>query len=146
MTVADRDRSIGFAEGVQRGFALDDAVPFRQFMLEIYDYRCAVTGQAYASDEADQHLEVFLFQPLGHGGQMAPGNAVVVDPVVAGLLGKGHLLISDAYRAYTSHPEIVSEPVEPSDAHGRNMVLPDNVSLWPQRDMVGYHRSLFRAQ
>ncbi|MBB4052036.1 putative restriction endonuclease [Devosia subaequoris] len=144
--MADRDRSVGFAEGIQRGFALDDAVSFRQLMLETYNRRCAVTGKSYAADEADEHLEVFLFQPLEHGGRMAPDNAVVVDTVVAGLLSKGHLLISDAYCAYTSHPEIVSEPVEASDAHGRNMVLPDNISLWPQRAMVGYHRSLFRAQ
>jgi len=144
--VADRDRSVGFAEGLQRGFALDDAVPFRQLMLEIYDYRCAVTGKSYAGDGAEDHLEVFLFQPLEHGGHMVPGNAVVVDTVVAGLLAKGHLLVSDTYRAYTSHPEIVSEPVEASDALGRNMMLPVNVSLWPQPALVGYHRSLFRAQ
>ncbi len=144
--MAERDRSIGFAEGVQRGFALDDAVSFRHLMLEIYDFRCAVTGKTYSSDEAGEHLEVFLLQPLVHGGHMAPGNAVVVDTVVAGLLGKGHLLISDSYRAYTSHPEIVSEPVEASDAQGRNMMLPANVSLWPQLAMIGYHRSLFRAQ
>lgn len=119
---------------------------FRSLMLEIYSYRCAVTGKAYAVDEADEHLEVFLFQPLSHGGPMAPGNAVVVEEVVAGLLDKGHLLVSDTYCAYTSHPEIVAEPVEASDAQGRTMVLPDNVSLWPRRDLVSYHRSLFRAQ
>ena len=145
-TVAERDRSAGFAEGVQRNFALDDAVAFRSLMLEIYGYRCAVTGMAYASDLADGYLEVFLFQPLSDGGPMTPGNAVVIEEVVAGLLDKGHLLISDDYRAYTSHPEIVSEPVEAGDVQGRTMVLPDNLSLWPRRDLVSYHRSLFRAQ
>lgn len=140
------DRSYGFHEGVQRGFALDDAVAFRRLMLDIYGNRCAVTGKVFPPDEAANELEVFLFQPLGHGGPMAPGNAIVVEAVVAGLLEKGHILVNDAYCAYTAHPEIVPDMVEPGDAKGRNMALPDNVSLWPELTMVGYHRSLFRAQ
>lgn len=144
--MAERDRSDGFAEGFQRGFALDDAVAFRRLMLDIYGNRCAVTGKVFARDEADTDLEVFLFQPLVHGGSMSPRNAIVVDTVVAGLLGKGHILVSDTYKAYTLHPEIVGMPVEAGDEHGRNMALPENVSLWPAPTMVSYHRSLFRAQ
>lgn len=136
----------GFGEGMQRGFALDDAVAFRRLMLDLYQCRCAVTGQSPASGEGSDTLEVFLFQPLGHGGVMRPGNALVVEAAVASLLGKGLVWISDDYHAYAPYPEIIGAAGQPADQCGRPLSLPEDIALWPERSMIAYHRSLFRAQ
>ena len=130
----------GFGESAQRGFALDDAVAFRRLMLDLYGDRCAVTGHA------DAGLELFLFQPLAHGGPMGTGNAIVVEPAVKSLLEQGLLLISDDYLAFMPHPEIIGGSAVPDAAQGHRIELPANVSLWPSRAMLAYHRSLFRAQ
>ena len=135
----------GFGEGVQRGFALDDAFAFRQLMLDIYGSRCAVTDGALGPGDNDS-LEVFLFQPLEHGGAMAPGNAVVVDRAAAGLLRRGIVLVDDDYVTFLPHPEHLEPGVDAKPLPGRRLALPDNVSLWPERTMLAYHRSLFRAQ
>ncbi|MHA6297202.1 hypothetical protein [Devosia sp. CAU 1758] len=142
--MAGKHHRAGFDEGFQRGFALDDAVAFRGFMLGLYDERCAVTGRAVDAD--GESLELFLFQPLSHGGTMSTGNAMVVEAAVASLLGKGLIFISDDFLAYTPHPEIIGAPSDPERSRGRRLWLPEEVSLWPERSMIGYHRSLFRAQ
>ena len=139
-------RRAGFEEGVQRGFALDDASVFRRLMLDIYGSRCAVTGHVFGDGGQSDSLEVFLFQPLDHGGVLSPTNAVVVEPAVASLLGKGLIFISDDFLAFTPHPEIIGAPSDPERLRGRPLSLPDNVGLWPERAMLSYHRSLFRAQ
>ena len=141
--MSSRNRQAAFGEGVQRDFVLDDAMAFQQLMLGLYGHRCAVTGRR-ADVEA---LEVFLFQPFDHGGMMVPSNSLVVEPAVASLLARGLILISDEYRAYTPHPEIVgvARPAE-EPAAGRALMLPEDVAMWPEKAMIGYHRSLFRAQ
>jgi hypothetical protein len=135
----------GFGEGVQRSFALDDASAFRQLMLDIYGSRCAVTDGALGPGD-DDSLEVFLFQPLEHGGAMSPSNAVVVDRAAAGLLRRGIVLVDDDYVTFLPHPEYLEAGVDAKPLPGRRLALPDNVSLWPERTMLAYHRSLFRAQ
>jgi hypothetical protein len=135
----------GFGEGVQRGFALDDAAAFRQLMLDIYGGRCAVTDGALGTGD-DDSLEVFLFQPLEHGGAMAPGNALVVDRAAASLLRRGVVLVDDDYVTFLPHPEHLAPGTEAKPIPGRMLALPDNVSLWPERNMLAYHRSLFSAQ
>lgn len=134
----------GFGEGVQRSFALDDASAFRQLMLDIYGGRCAVTDGALGAD--DDSLEVFLFQPLEHGGVMTTSNALVVDRAAASLLRRGVVLVDDDYVTFLPHPEQLAPGVEAKPLPGRRLTLPDNVSLWPERSMLAYHRSLFRAQ
>jgi hypothetical protein len=144
--LAGNHHRAGFEDGVQRGFALDDAVAFRALMLELYRERCAVTGRAAGADGSDEGLEVFMLQPLDHGGLMTPGNAIVVEPAVASLLGKGLIFISDDFLAYTPHPEIIGAASDPDSLQGRPLWLPADIALWPERSMLGYHRSLFRAQ
>jgi hypothetical protein len=135
----------GFEEGIQRGFALDDGVAFRQLMLGIYGNRCALTDGALGPGHEDS-LEVFLFQPLSHGGAMTTSNAMVVDMAAASLLDRGLVLISDDYLAFLPHPEYLGPALGTKPLPGRRLTLPDNVSLWPDRHMLAYHRSLFRAQ
>ena len=135
----------GFGEGVQRSFAMDDAVAFRRLMLDIYGGRCAVTDGALGP-VGDDSLEVFLFQPLEHGGAMTTSNAVVVDRAAAGLLRRGVVLVDDDYFTFLPHPEHLAPGAEAKPLPGRMLALPDNVSLWPDRTMLAYHRSLFRAQ
>lgn len=137
----DRSVQCGFGEGIQRGLVLDDAVAFRRMMIELYGERCAVTGQP-----AGRGIEVFLFQPPAHGGALSTANALVVERAAASLLGRGLILISDDYLAFTPHPEIIGATHDPEECPGRRLTLPDDVSLWPDRAMLSYHRSLFRAQ
>ena len=134
----------GFGEGVQRAFALDDAPAFRRMMLGLYGARCALMGEIMGS-RAEDGLDVFLFQPLAHGGVMTTGNAIVVDTAVASLLGKGLILINDDYEAFLPHPEVVGADLRDA-VSARTLRLPGNVALWPDRAMLSYHRSLFRAQ
>lgn len=135
----------GFGEGVQRSFAMDDAVAFRRLMLDIYNGRCAVTDGALGP-VGDDSLDVFLFQPLEHGGAMTTGNAVVVDRAAAGLLRRGVVLVDDDYFTFLPHPERLKPGAEARPLPGRMLALPGNVSLWPHRTMLAYHRSLFSAQ
>ncbi len=144
--MAGKHHRAGFEESFQSGFALEDAVAFRGLMLGLYGERCAVTGRAAGAEGSGEGLEVFLFQPLGHGGAMSTGNAMVVEAAVASLLTKGLIFISDDFLAYTPHPEIIGAPSDPERMRGRRLWLPEDVSLWPERSMIGYHRSLFRAQ
>lgn len=141
MLVARDDYPPGFGEGVQRGLTMDDAVAFRKVMLEIYACRCAVTGH-----QPGEGIEVFLFQPPAHGGALSTANALVVERAAASLLGRGLILISDDYLAFTPHPEIIGVSNDAEECSGRRLTLPDDVSLWPDRAMLSYHRSLFRAQ
>ncbi|MBJ3783196.1 hypothetical protein [Devosia sediminis] len=136
----NHDDKPGFGEAGQRSFALDDAIAFQDLMLGIYGASCAVTGKS------EQGVELFLFQPLSHGGQMVAGNAVVVEPAVASLLSQGLLLISDDFSAYTPHPELVGVAITTETQRGRHIRLPEATSHWPDKAMLAYHRSLFRAQ
>jgi hypothetical protein len=139
--VANGGNRAGFGEVAQGSFALDDAPAFHRLMLGLYGDHCAVTGH-----RPDEPLDVFIFQPVGHGGALSPANAIVVEAAVASLLGRGLILISDDYMAYTPNPEIIGETRDPDAQRGRRLSLPADVSLWPRRDMLFYHRSLFRAQ
>lgn len=130
----------GLSEGVQRGWVMDDAVAFRQMMLQLYDQRCAVTGQ-----QPEAGVEVFLFRAPALGGLLSTANALVVERAAASLLGSGLILISDDYRAFTPHPEIIGASNDEACA-GRRLTLPDNVWLWPDKAMLAYHRNLFRSQ
>lgn len=138
--VSDHRGQSEFAESVQRGWAMDDAVAFRRMMLQLYGKRCAVTGH-----QPEKGVEVFLFQPPSHGGLLSTANALVVERAAASLLGRGLILISDDYMAFTPHPEIIGASNDPASA-GRRLTLPDEVSLWPDKAMLSYHRSLFRSQ
>ena len=130
----------GFGEGGQSAFALDDAVAFRRLVLDLYGHRCAVTGHE------DEGLDVFLFQPLEHGGTLVVGNALAVEPAVASLLAQGLLLISDDFVAFAPHPEVIGLESNADTVRGHRIRLPEAVSMWPDRTMLAYHRSLFRAQ
>lgn len=136
----------GLGEGLQRGFALDDGVAFRRLMLDIYGHRCAITGRFHADDGAGDDLDVFLLQPLSHGGMLKPSNAIVVETAAARLLERGFVHISDDFLAYMPHPERAELESLSEDLQGRPLTLPDNPSLWPERAMLSYHRSLSRKQ
>lgn len=143
--MTDNEDGSGFGEGAQRAFALDDAVAFRSLMLDIYSHSCALTGGALNAGP-DDGLDVFLLQPLSHGGSMTPGNALVVDKAAARLLEQGLVLVDDDYVAFLPHPEIAGPPFDSGSSSGRQLHLPESVSLWPDRAMLAYHRSRFRTQ
>lgn len=130
----------------QAGFALADAVAFRRFMLDIYGYRCAITGRVHAEDEAEEGLDVFLLQPLAHGGALQPGNAVVVETAAARLLEGGLVQIGDDFLVYLPDPERSDLDADMAERLGRPLSLPESPSLWPDRAMLAYRRSLSRGQ
>ena len=130
----------GLGEGLQRGFALDDAVAFRQMMLDIYGYRCAVTGAVHPSDAAEA-LDVFLVQPLAHGGTLTPANSIVVELTVARLIDENVVQIGDDFLVYLPQPLDLELGAALA---GRPLLLPDNPSFWPSRSMLTYRRDLYK--
>ncbi len=138
----------GFAEIYQSGFDTDAPVVFTESALLAYDHRCAITGRKFEPSGSAVHpdLTVFLFQPLAHGGRWDFGNAVVVDIAAASLLGKGILLVDDDYQAFIAQP-VMLDPSATGPASGeRPLVLPQDPGIWPTRQALAYHRSLFRVQ
>lgn len=139
--MTESDEITGFAERAQRDLVLEDLSAFRRMMISLYSGRCAVTGH----QPGDENLEIFLFLPPEHGGELSPKNALLVEQAAASLLCRGLILISDDYMAFTPHPEIIGVLSDPPCA-GRHLTLPDDASLWPDKALMSYHRSLFRAQ
>lgn len=137
----------GFGEMFQRGFARDDHVAFMQAAFDLYGHRCAVTGQVFRASKTAVHpdLTVFLFQPMQHGGVLAPANGIVVDLGAASLLAKGILMIDDDYRTFLARPEFLDTASEGATPNGKPLFLPDDAAFWPTRYALAYHRSLFRT-
>lgn len=122
----------GFGEGFQSGFQLDDAAAFTRLMFELYDWRCAITGERFPPGEELLHpsLEVFLFIPLGVGGLLSFHNAIVVEHAAARLLYRGLVVISDDYC-----PVVVE-----SGKVGPRLHLPTDKAFWPACTALQFHR------
>jgi hypothetical protein len=131
------DRADGLGEGFQRGFALNDATSFSQLMLELYAYRCAVTGRQFEPGPSLPHpdLDIFLLQPLDQGGRLEFGNALVVENAVSSLLRAGRLLIADDYTIFA--------PLDGDGVH-RPLHLHADRAFWPSIEAIAYHRGLHR--
>lgn len=129
-------RASGFDEGFQRGFALDDATSFAGLMLEIYDYRCALTGRQFAPVDPLPHpdLDIYLLQPLAEGGELSFGNALVVERSVARLLDEGQLYIDDAYRI---HERSGNETGKTLWRHADRAFWPSPIALAAHRARIG---------
>jgi predicted restriction endonuclease len=125
------DDQDGFGEGLQRGFALDDAVSFTRLLLELYGYRCAVSGRQFAALTEVPHpdLDVYLFQPLSEGGTLAFGNAIVVERAVSRLLDQGQIAITDDFVA-----------IRADGSGGAPVFRPPDRAFWPSPEALEYHR------
>lgn len=119
-------------EGFQRGFVLDDRISFARLMLELSEYRCAVTGHTFSPAATLPHpdLEVYLFRKPTEGGELAFANALVVTSTVASLLDKGALYIDDHYRVVDRTTGIA----------GNRIHRHSDRSFWPTLEAIRFHR------
>ncbi|MFD1254046.1 hypothetical protein DEVEQU_02673 [Devosia equisanguinis] len=130
----------GFGEGFQSGFALDDATAFTRLMFELYEYRCAVTGEQFAPSAQLPHpeLEIFLFLPLAAGGALSFGNATVVEGAVKGLMAKGLVVVDDNYWVLGKDGARWTR--------GQMLWRHADRAFWPDRALMARHREYFQRR
>jgi putative restriction endonuclease len=119
---------------------------FTKEILELYGYRCAISGykilnpkDAFLLDAA--HIEPFSFK---QNNQLS--NGISLTPTVHRAFDRGHIAIADDYTVLVK--EGLEEEQDPGGLHlnqfkGKKIHLPKQIKFWPDRDKLSAHRREF---
>lgn len=134
----------GFGERPQRGFTgqSDARAGFYSFVLDLYNYRCAISGLQFPPPDGTLHkdLDVVLIHPRELDGPFEIGNAIVLELSLATAFKRGLITVSDYYQLVIPHPEELSDAERSLVVPGRHLFLPDDPHFRPSKKHLQFHR------
>lgn len=116
---------------------------FRLLITDIYQRRCAMTGQSVLPT-----LEAVQIRPVNEGGLYRVDNGLLLRADLRHLFSHGYLSVDENNRILVS-PALAADSSDPepyAELAGRALLLPSDPEHHPRRESIDWHRSkVFRS-
>lgn len=116
--------------------SLFNAISFRDFVMNGYEYKCAITGTVIRY-KTFMNLEAAHIQPRSHQGLYLPSNGIALCRDMHWAFDKGIITIDDDYLVRV-HPKINSEYLREFDK--KQIFIPKNEFFRPDINNLHYHQ------
>lgn len=117
--------------------SLFNSISFRDFVMNGYGYKCAITGNVIRYGSF-MNLEAAHIWPRSHQGLYLPSNGIALCRDMHWAFDKGMFTIDDTYRVNV-HPDIESEYLR--QYNHKRLFVPDNPFFQPDINNLHYHQS-----
>jgi len=122
----------------EMGSSLFNSVSFRDFVMNAYGYKCAVTGKVIRYKDLF-NLEAAHIKPQAHRGSFLPCNGIAMCRDMHWAFDKGFFTIDDNYNI------IVSKAIESSwlyrEFNGKQIFVPTVEYFRPHKIFLQWHRN-----
>ena len=122
----------------EMGSSLFNSVSFRDFVMNAYGYKCAVTGKVIRYKDLF-NLEAAHIKPQAHRGSFLPCNGIAMCRDMHWAFDKGFFTIDDNYNI------ILSKAIESSwlyrEFNGKQIFVPTVEYFRPHKIFLQWHRN-----
>lgn len=120
------------------GANLFNSRSFRDFVMNAYGYKCAVTQRVIACNGFD-NLEAAHIMPQAHNGSFLPCNGIAMSRDLHFAFDKGFFTIQDDYKI-TIHPDVLRTNSYINEYNGQSIFIPKVDFFRPRKEFLAYHR------
>lgn len=132
-----KEVELKFSEGEEKmGAHLFNSISFRDFVLNGYGNRCAITKRAINWKNLC-NLEAAHIKPRAHQGTFLPCNGIALSRDMHWAFDKGFISINDDYEVIV-HEDVESKLLQ--EIKGIRIDLPSEEFFKPSKDYLKYHR------
>lgn len=120
----------------EMGAHLFNSISFRDFVLNSYSYKCAITKKSIVWKNLN-NLEAAHIRPKAHSGTFLPCNGIALSRDMHWAFDKGFISIDDNYKIMV-HKDITSQLLK--ELEGQQISLPSEEFFKPNKEYLRYHR------
>ncbi|WP_418302139.1 HNH endonuclease [Lysinibacillus fusiformis] len=110
---------------------------FRKIVLELYRYKCSITGKSIAFGPLN-NLEAAHIIPKEDGGTDNPINGLALIPDLHWAFDKGFFTIQKDYTIKVH--DLVKHIEDLASIDGKKLILPEDSVFYPSQRALSYHR------
>ncbi|MED4522712.1 HNH endonuclease [Bacillus velezensis] len=110
---------------------------FRKAVLEAYNYKCAVTGQSIVYGDT-LNVQAAHIKGKEYGGSDNPTNGLSLSLDLHWAFDHGFFSINDDFTIQVHEKMQENKILQEIDR--KKLLLPQDKTLWPNLDMIKYHR------
>lgn len=125
-------------EEISLGAGLFNSVNFRDFVMQAYGFKCAVTRRVIRCGEFN-NLEAAHIKPRAHNGLYLPCNGIALSRDMHFAFDKGFFTVDDDYKIKV-HPNVLQTDSYINQYEGANLALPRQDYFKPRREYLHYHQ------
>lgn len=126
------------ADEVALGAGLFNSSTFHDFVMQAYNYKCAVTNQAIFCNNL-LNLEAAHIKPRAHNGLFLPCNGIAMSRDMHFAFDKGFFTIDEQYKVLV-HPDVLRTDSYINVYNGQDLRLPQIDYFKPNQNYLEYHR------
>lgn len=125
-------------EEISLGAGLFNSVNFRDFVMQAYGFKCAVTRRVIRYGEFN-NLEAAHIKPRAHNGLFLPCNGIALSRDMHFAFDKGFFTVDDQYKILV-HPNVLQTNSYLNDYNGQELLLPRQDYFKPRIEYLHYHQ------
>lgn len=129
---------LGGDEMAAMGANLFNSRSFRDFVMNAYNFKCAVTHRVIACNGFD-NLEAAHIMPQAHNGSFLPCNGIAMSRDLHFAFDKGFFTIQDDY-TIKIHPDVLRTDSYINEYNGQSIFVPKVEFFRPKSEFLAYHR------
>ncbi len=127
-------------EELSLGAGLFNSVSFRDFVMQAYKFKCAVTRRVIRYGDLN-NLEAAHIKPRAHNGLFLPCNGIALSRDMHFAFDKGFFTVDDQYKIVV-HPNVLQTDSYLNDYDGQDLFLPQQEYFRPRKEYLRYHREI----
>lgn len=120
------------------GANLFNSRSFRDFVMNAYEFKCAITQRVISCNGLD-NLEAAHIMPQAHNGSFLPCNGIAMSRDLHFAFDKGFFTIQDDY-TITIHPDVLATESYINEYNGHSIFIPQVDFFRPKAQFLAYHR------
>jgi putative restriction endonuclease len=119
---------------------------FRRVVIELYDYRCAATGQRVLLDGGEAMVEAAHIHPFAASGDDDPRNGLALTPDMHWAMDRNLIAPGPDLNWHVSRllDDRVPDLQRLVTLQGRPLLLPSQRHLWPREDALAWRQERLR--
>ena len=125
-------------EEISLGAGLFNSVTFRDFVMQAYGYKCAVTRRVLRCGDLN-NLEAAHIRPRAHNGLYLPCNGIALSRDMHFAFDKGFFTVDDHYKIVV-HPNVLQTDSYLNEYNGQELSLPRQDYFKPRIEYLHYHQ------
>jgi putative restriction endonuclease len=137
-------RALAVAEETPPAYVRDPA--FRRVVTEVYDYRCAATGQRVLLPSGEAMVEAAHIHPFCEAGDDDPRNGIALTPDMHWAMDRNLIAPGPDYRWYVS--PLLDRRVPDNSPfcglEGKTLLLPSEGRMYPKREALEWRMERLR--
>jgi putative restriction endonuclease len=119
---------------------------FRRVVVELYDYRCAATGQRVLLDGGEAMVEAAHIHPFSESGDDDPRNGLALTPDMHWAMDRNLIAPGPDFHWHISRllDDRLPDLQRLVSLHGRPLLMPSQRHMWPKEDALSWRQERLR--